>query len=264
MGLEPVMGASMVLWCHGCYRPLIAHNNSMSARKSLLRICICSVALLAAAGPLQCIYGQKTGTAAPPAAPPAAQKTAPGADAAPPPATSAAPMSDDDKANELSDQVGKLMVKCVNLLTAGDPLSLDYCKQQRDLAEQYPPHQRTVDKMMAHDEYGIALAAFDRKNEALDEFDREIALLPQAAKLGSQEWSMAYWHRAMVYSEMGQTDRADRDYRAAEESLRKHEREQGAAHTGQTMKAVLRQHAALLKKEGKTEMAQQLLAEAAK
>src|ERR1700733_4098046 len=121
------------------------------------------------------------------------------------------PTSEEDKANQLSDQVGKLMVKCVNLLTAGDPLSLDYCKQQRDLAEQYPPHLRTVDKMMAHDEYGIALAAFDRKNEALDEFDREIALLPQAAKLGAQEWSMAYWHRAMVYSEMGQTDRADRD-----------------------------------------------------
>jgi tetratricopeptide (TPR) repeat protein len=236
------MGASMVLWCHGYYRPLIPHNNSMSARKPLLRICICCVVLLATAGPLQCIYGQKTGTAAPPAA----------------------PMSDDDKANELSDQVGKLMVKCVNLLTAGDPLSLDYCKQQRDLAEQYPPHLRTVDKMMAHDEYGIALAAFDRKNEALDEFDREIALLPQAAKLGSQEWSTAYWHRAMVYSEMGQAERAGRDYRAAEESLRKHEREQGVTHTSQTMKAVLHQHAALLKKEGKTEMAQQLLQEAAK
>ena len=139
-------------------------------------------------------------------------------------------LSDDDKANELSDQVGKLMVKCVNMLTAGDPLSLDYCKQQRDLAEQYPPHLRLVDKVMAHDEYGIALAAFDRKNEALDEFDEEIALLPQAVKLGSQEWSMAYWHRAMVYSQMGQSERADRDYRAAEESFRKQEREEGPSH----------------------------------
>ena len=51
----------------------------------------------------------------------------------------ALPLSDEDKANQLSDQVGKLMVKCVNLLTAQDPLSLDYCKQQRDLADQYPP-----------------------------------------------------------------------------------------------------------------------------
>ena len=246
----------MVLWWHGHLRPPFAHNNSMSTNKPLLRVCICSAALLAVAGQPQWMYGQNAGTGAPHAAP--------GASAVNPQATPTAPMSDDDKANELSDQVGKLMVKCVNMLTAGDPLSLDVCKQQRDLAEQYPPHLRLVDKVMAHDEYGIALAAFDRKNEALDEFDKEIALMPQAVKLGSQEWSMAYWHRAMVYSQMGQSERADRDYRAAEESFRKQQREEGAEHAGQKMKTVLRQHAALLKKEGKTEMAQQLLEEAAK
>src|ERR1700679_3986149 len=162
-----------------------------------------------------------------------AEQAAAKPDAAAPPATplpTSPAMSDEDKANQLSEQVGKLMVKCVNLLTAGDPLSLDYCKQQRDLAEQYPPHLRTMDKLMAHDEYGIALADFDRKNEALDEFDREIILLPQAVKSGSDEWGTAYWHRAMVYSQMGQNEQADRDYRAAEESFRKHEREAGAAH----------------------------------
>ena len=95
------------------------------------------------------------------------------------------------------------MVKCVNLLTAQDPLSLDYCKQQRDLADQYPPHMRLVDKMMAHDEYGIALAAFDHKEEALEEFNREVALVPKAVKPGSPEWSTAYWHRAMIYTQMG-------------------------------------------------------------
>ena len=113
------------------------------------------------------------------------------------------PLKQHDKANQLSDQVGKLMVKCVNLLTSQDPQSLDYCKQQRDLADQYPPHQRTVDKMMAHDEYGIALAAFDHKKEALEEFDQEVALVPKAVKPGSSEWSTAYWHRAMIYSPTG-------------------------------------------------------------
>src|ERR1700744_204731 len=110
-------------------------------------------------------------------------------DAAPPatPLTTGPPLSDDDKANQLSDQVGKLMVKCVNLLTAQDPLSLDYCKQQRDLADQYPPRQRMVDKMLAHDEYGIALAAFDHKQEALAEFDTEVGLAPKAVKPGSLE-----------------------------------------------------------------------------
>ena len=113
-----------------------------------------------------------------------AQAAAKPRDAAPPatPLPTAPPMTDEDKANLLSEQVGKLMVKCVNLLTAQDPLSLDYCKQQRDLADQYPPHLRLVDKMMAHDEYGIALAAFDHKQEALEEFDREVALAPKAVK----------------------------------------------------------------------------------
>ncbi len=173
-------------------------------------------------------------------------------------------MTDEDKANQLSEQVGKLMVKCVNLLTAQDPLSLDYCKQQRDLADQYPPHMRLLDKMMAYDEYGIALAAFDHKQQALEEFDREIALVPKAVKPGSPEWSTAYWHRAMIYSQMGQTDKADHDYRAAEENFRKPSPTADSAAVEKKRRAILRQHAALLEKEGKTEAAHQLLQEAAK
>jgi tetratricopeptide (TPR) repeat protein len=173
-------------------------------------------------------------------------------------------LSDEDKANELSEQVGKLMVKCVNLLTAQDPQSLDYCKQQRDLADQYPPHQRLVDKMMAHDEYGIALAAFDHKQEALEEFDREILLVPKAVKPGSPEWSTAYWHRAMIYTELGQNDKADHDFRAAEENFRKASADSDSQSAEKKRRTILRQHAALLQKEGKTEAAHQLLQEAAK
>lgn len=189
----------------------------------------------------------------------------PGQQAPPPsPLPTAPSMSDEDKANQLSEQVGKLMVKCVNLLTAQDPLSLDYCKQQRDLADQYPPHQRLVDKMMAHDEYGIALAAFDHEQEALAEFDTEVGLVPKAVKPGSPEWSTAYWHRAMIYTQMGQNDKADRDYRAAEENLRKPLPTADTAAVDKKRRAILRQHAALLEKEGKTEAAHRLLLEAAK
>jgi len=185
---------------------------------------------------------------------------------APPPSPlpSGPTLSDEDKANQLSEQVGKLMVKCVNLLTAQDPLSLDYCKQQRDLADQYPPHQRLVDKMMAHDEYGIALAAFDHKEEALAEFDTEIGLVPKAVKPGSPEWSTAYWHRAMIYTQMGQNEKAEHDYHVAEENLRKPLPTADAAAVQKKRRAILRQHAALLEKEGKTEAAQKLLAEAAR
>jgi tetratricopeptide (TPR) repeat protein len=192
---------------------------------------------------------------------------APKSEAAGPPASplpTTPPMSDEDKANQLSEQVGKLMVKCVNLLTAQDPLSLDFCKQQRDLADQYPPHQRLVDKMLAYDEYGIALAAFDHKQEALEEFDREVSLVPKAVKPGSPEWSTAYWHRAMIYSQMGQNDKADRDYRAAEENFRKASKTTDTAADQKKRRTILRQHAALLQKEGKTQAAAQLLQEAQK
>jgi tetratricopeptide (TPR) repeat protein len=208
-----------------------------------MRVCICGcVAVLMLASPL--LRGQQ-------APPPSPLPTTP-------------TTSDEDKANQLSEQVGKLMVKCVNLLTAQDPLSLDYCKQQRDLADQYPPHQRLVDKMMAHDEYGIALAAFDHKQEALEEFDVEVGLAPKAVKPGSPEWSTAYWHRAMIYAQMGLNDKAERDYRAAEENFRKPLPTADPATVDKKRRAILRQHAALLQKEGKTEAAHQLLLEAAK
>jgi tetratricopeptide (TPR) repeat protein len=196
-----------------------------------------------------------------------AEQAAAKPDAAAPPATplpTAPATSDEDKANQLSDQVGKLMVKCVNLLTAQDPLSLDYCKQQRDLAEQYPPHLRLLDKMLAHDEYGIALAAFDHKQEALEEFNQEVALVPKAVKPGSPEWSTAYWHRAMIYNQMGQIDKADRDYRAAEANFRKPLPAGDTAAAEKKRRMILRQHAALLEKEGKPEAAHQLRLEAAK
>jgi tetratricopeptide (TPR) repeat protein len=223
-----------------------------------MRVCVCCCLTLLMMGRVaqsllaEVAAGQQTAQTSPAAKP---------GDAAAPPLS---PLSSEDKANELSEQVGKLMVKCVNLLTAQDPLSLDYCKQQRDLADQYPPRQRMVDKMMAHDEYGIALAAFDHKKEALEEFNEEVALVPKAVKPGSAEWSTAYWHRAMIYNQLGEIDKADRDYRAAEENFRKASLTSDAQSAEKKRRMILRQHAALLQKEGKTEAAQRLLQEASK
>jgi tetratricopeptide (TPR) repeat protein len=234
-------------------RLLIRHNQIcrfMPGMKVIMRVCICCCVALLMIGsqPRPLLYAQASGQqkADEPTAPPLS------------------PLSSDDKANELSDQVGKLMVKCVNLLTAQDPLSLDYCKQQRDLADQYPPRERMVDKMLAHDEYGIALAAFDHKKEALEEFNQEVVLVPKAVKPGSTEWSTAYWHRAMIYVQLGETDKADRDYRAAEANFRKASFNSGEPSAEKKRRAILRQHAALLQKEGKTAAAHQLLEEAAK
>jgi hypothetical protein len=88
--------------------------------------------------------------------------------------------------------------------------------------------------------------------------------VPKAVKPGSPEWSTAYWHRAMIYSQMGQNDKAERDYRAAEENFRKPSNAADSTAAHKKRRAILRQHAALLQKEGKTEAAAQLLQEAQK
>lgn len=201
-------------------------------------------------------YGS-TGTAAHQAPPsPQTKSGASGTQATP-------PLTDEEKANQLSGQVQKLMVQCANMLATRDPLSLETCKRQRDLADQYPGRRLMVDRVLAHDEYGIALAVFDKKHEALAEFNQEIRLLPATLKPGAVEWSTAYWHRAMIYSQLGQLDHADRDYRAAEESFRRQQRTEGADGPSAKMRMVLRQHAALLRKEGRLAESQKLLEEAA-
>jgi tetratricopeptide (TPR) repeat protein len=232
----------------------IIELQTLKMKRGIMRIPdFCAALVLLAASFNGALAAAQTPATTPPAATPG--QVAP---------AEAPALTDEEKADQISDQVGKLMVKCVNLLTAQDPLSLDYCKQQRDLADQYPPHQRLVDKMMAHDEYGIALAAFDHAKEALYEFDQEVALVPAAVKPGSAEWSTAYWHRAMIYKQLGAMDKADRDYRAAEENFRKPTFDTSDQAAAKKRRMILRQHAALLQKEGKADAAHRLLEEAAK
>jgi hypothetical protein len=68
----------------------------------------------------------------------------------------------------------------------------------------------------------------------------------------------------MIYTEMGQIDKADHDFRSAEENFRKGSASSGDESAENKRRTILRQHAALLQKEGKTQAAHQLLQEAAK
>lgn len=172
------------------------------------------------------------------------------------------PLTEEERENQLSEQVNKLMVQCANMLASRDPLSLETCKQQRDLADQYPGHRLMVDRILAHDEYGIALAVFDKKQDALAEFSEEIRLLPIALKPGAVAWSTAYWHRAMIYSQLNDFRHADLDYRAAENSFRREQRTEGSHGPSARMRSVLRQHATLLEKQGRPAESQKLLKEA--
>jgi len=83
------------------------------------------------------------------------------------------------------------------------------------------------------DRSSFALAAFDHKQEALEEFNREVALVPKAVKPGSPEWSTAYWHRAMIYSQMGQNEKADKlpDGPAKQSHLKRARDHESSAHS---------------------------------
>ena len=68
----------------------------------------------------------------------------------------------------------------------------------------------------------------------------------------------------MIYAQLGQADKADHDYRAAEANFRKPSLDVSIVNATKKRRTILRQHAALLEKEGKTAAAHQLLLEAAK
>jgi hypothetical protein len=68
----------------------------------------------------------------------------------------------------------------------------------------------------------------------------------------------------MIYNQMGQNDKADRDYRAAEANFRKPFPTGDSSAAEKKRRTILRQHAALLEKEGKPEAAHQLRLEAEK
>jgi hypothetical protein len=68
----------------------------------------------------------------------------------------------------------------------------------------------------------------------------------------------------MIYNELGEMDKADRDYRAAEANFRNSSFTSDEQSAEKKRRLILRQHAALLQKQGKTEAAQRLLDEASK
>jgi hypothetical protein len=69
---------------------------------------------------------------------------------------------------------------CTELLEAGDAKAVAACKAQLDEAESGPATEHMA-RIVADDEYGIALLAIAHQpKEALDVFDRGIALLRKA------------------------------------------------------------------------------------
>ena len=111
---------------------------------------------------------------------------------------------------------------CTALLQAQDAKAVAACKAQLDEAESGPATERMA-RIVADDEYGVALLAIAHQpKQALDVFDRGIALLPASTvKPNSLQWAVAFWHRATAYQQLGQWEHAAGDLRTAEDTLTK-------------------------------------------
>jgi tetratricopeptide (TPR) repeat protein len=111
---------------------------------------------------------------------------------------------------------------CTELLEAGDAKAVAACKAQLDEAESGPATEHMA-RIVADDEYGVALLAIAHQpKEALNAFDRGIALLPESTvKPDSLQWAVAFWHRATAYQQLDQWEQAAGDLGTAEDSFTK-------------------------------------------
>ena len=111
---------------------------------------------------------------------------------------------------------------CTELLEAGDAKAVAACKAQVDEAESGPVTERMA-RIVADDEYGVALLAIAHQpKEALDAFDRGVALLPESTvKPDSLQWAVAFWHRATAYQQLDQWEQAAGDLGTAEDTFTK-------------------------------------------
>jgi tetratricopeptide (TPR) repeat protein len=122
-------------------------------------------------------------------------------------------------------------------------------------------------RIVADDEYGVALLAIAHQpKEALDAFDRGIALLPASTvKPDSLQWAAAFWHRATAYQQLGQWEQAAGDLGTAEDTFTKAiagavGNAAQAEHLTQLRQRVRAQRADVLDRQGKHSEAQSLRA----
>jgi hypothetical protein len=155
---------------------------------------------------------------------------------------------------------------CAQLLQAQDTKAVTTCKAELDAAESAPAGERMA-RIVAHDEYGVALLAVAHQpKQSLETFDSAVALLPASTvKPDSLQWAVIFWHRATAYQQLQEWERTAADLRTAENTLTAAIAAAGgdaarAEHFRQLRQRVRQQHADVLEHQGKHSEAQRLLA----
>ena len=155
---------------------------------------------------------------------------------------------------------------CAQLLQTQDAKAVTVCKAELDAAENAPASERMA-RIVAHDEYGVALLAVAHKpKQSLEAFDGAVALLPSSTvKPDSLQWAVIFWHRATAYQQLQEWEHAAGDLKTAETTLTAAITAAGgdlafAEHFRQLRQRVRKQHADVLEHQGKHREAQRLLA----
>jgi hypothetical protein len=155
---------------------------------------------------------------------------------------------------------------CAQLLQAQDAKAVTVCKAELDAAEKAPASEHMA-RIVANDEYGVALLGVARKpKQSLEAFDSAVALLPASTiKPDSLQWAVIFWHRATAYQQLQEWERTAADLRTAENTFTAAITAAGgdaalAGHFRDLRQRVRKQHADVLEHQGKHSEAQRLLA----
>jgi hypothetical protein len=155
---------------------------------------------------------------------------------------------------------------CAQLLQTQDAKAVTVCKAELDEAENAPASERMA-RIVAHDEYGVALLGVAHKpKQSLEAFDGAVALLPASTvKPDSLQWAVVFWHRATAYQQMEDWQRAAGDLKTAEDTFTAAIAAAAGDptmidHFRQLRQRVRKQHADVLDHQGKHSEAQRLLA----
>jgi TonB family protein len=143
------------------------------------------------------------------------------------------------------------------------PASVEACRKLVEFLDQNPDFRGPVDRIAAHDNYGLALLDFAHQpKEALAQFEAEVVLLPRKFAPLDQEYIVGIWHRGRAYAELRENALAEQDLSTAENSSVLGEKENPSAAQGYKglRKQIIASHVQLLEQEGKHIEAQRLRA----
>jgi hypothetical protein len=157
----------------------------------------------------------------------------------------------------------ELHAKCLSGILNNDSLSVDLCRQQLSEVE-HNGGGTPMNRLAAHDEYGLALLLFAHQpKEALEQFKLAVQFAPQGLKQTDAEWAYVYWHRARAEQLTGYIAQALEDFETAENSM--HDAagmigdERMSGYYQRLLQTLLQEHAAVLDNDNRHPEVQRVL-----